>query len=146
MPAIFNVVVDAVVRHWESLVEEGGGGDNRDNSSGNEVSHTVRRTIRERDDGQQWTYVGHKRLKVQAAFLYADNGVLAYTNLVLIQTEFYILTGLFYWLGLKMNVKNTVGMVYHPCHAVGLLADEAYTWRMTGVGQDYKDIQRERVR
>ena len=33
---IFYVVVDTVVRHWESLVVEGGGGDDKDNSSGDE--------------------------------------------------------------------------------------------------------------
>ena len=35
LPTIFNVVVDAVVRHWESLVEERGRGDSsRDDGDG----------------------------------------------------------------------------------------------------------------
>ena len=33
-PTIFNVVVDAVARHWEYLATEGDGRDGRDNSSG----------------------------------------------------------------------------------------------------------------
>ena len=33
-PTIFNVVVDDVARHWESVVAEGDGRDDRDNSSG----------------------------------------------------------------------------------------------------------------
>ena len=43
---IFNVVVNAVVRHWESLMAEGAGCDDRNNGSGNEVSHLKILTIR----------------------------------------------------------------------------------------------------
>ena len=35
-PTIFNVVVNAMVRHWESLMEYGS---DRDGSSSNEVAH-----------------------------------------------------------------------------------------------------------
>ena len=41
-PTIFNVVVDAFVRHWESMIAEGGGCDVRDNSSGDEAAHSER--------------------------------------------------------------------------------------------------------
>ena len=40
LTTIFNVGVGAVVLHWEYLVAEGDGGDNRENISGNEVAHT----------------------------------------------------------------------------------------------------------
>ena len=43
---IFNVVVDAVVRHWESLMVEGGGGDDRDSSRDEEATQPARRTTR----------------------------------------------------------------------------------------------------
>ena len=33
-PTIFNVVVDTFFLHWESLMVEGYGGDNRENISG----------------------------------------------------------------------------------------------------------------
>ena len=50
-PTIFNVVVDAVVCHWESLVAEREEGD----SSGDkrDMSQTTRRTIRDQDDGRR---------------------------------------------------------------------------------------------
>ena len=47
LPNIFNVVVEELVRHWEYLVEEGGGDDGRDNSSGNEAAQPEKQTIRE---------------------------------------------------------------------------------------------------
>ena len=65
----------------------------------------------------------HTQLKVKEAFLYADNGILASTNLGWIQTVFDILTGLFDQMGLKTNVNKTVGMVCHPCRAAGVRAD-----------------------
>ena len=43
-PTIFNVVVDAVVRHWESFVVEREGGDSNDGNG--DVAQTTGRTIR----------------------------------------------------------------------------------------------------
>ena len=48
MPTIFNVVVDAMVRNWESFVEEIYGGD----SSEDEVSQPEGRTIRASNNGR----------------------------------------------------------------------------------------------
>ena len=63
-PTILNVVVDAVVRHWESLVaeQEGGysSGDDRDGEQ------TEGRTIQGQDYGQQQAEEGHQRLTVKA--------------------------------------------------------------------------------
>ena len=59
LPNIFNVVVEAVVRHWGYLAEEGNGGDGRDNSSGDEAAHPARQTIRACDDGKRWIEGGH---------------------------------------------------------------------------------------
>ena len=42
LPNICNVVMEAVVRHWESLVAEGNWNDGRDNSSGDEASYLSR--------------------------------------------------------------------------------------------------------
>ena len=50
---IFNVVVESVVRHWESLVAEGDWDDGRDNSRGNEAVQPERQMIRECDDGKR---------------------------------------------------------------------------------------------
>ena len=60
--------------------------------------------------------------------------MVAFTDPVWLQTTFYMLTGLFYWVGLKTNVKKTVGMVCHACRVVKVWVDEAYTRWMTGVG------------
>ena len=58
-PTIFNVVVDAVVGHWEFLVAEQEGGDiSGDNRDG---EPTEGRTIQGRDDIQRRAEEGHQR-------------------------------------------------------------------------------------
>ena len=42
LPNIFNVVVEAVVLHWEYLVTEGGGDNGRYNTIINEAAHPSR--------------------------------------------------------------------------------------------------------
>ena len=67
MPTIFNVVVDAVVRHWESLVaERAEGGISNDNE---DAAQPAGRTIRARDDRRWREEEGHTHLKVREAFL-----------------------------------------------------------------------------
>ena len=51
MTNILNVVVEAVVRHWEYLVTEGDGEYGRENISSNEANQPERQTVRECDDG-----------------------------------------------------------------------------------------------
>ena len=103
------MVVDAVVRHWESLVaeREGGGSSNEDG----DAAQTAGRKIRERDDRRQWAEEGHARLTVKAAFFYVDNGLVASTNLGWFQSAFDTMTELFNWVGLWENVHKTVGVV-----------------------------------
>ena len=85
------------------------------------------------------------RLKLKAAFFYADDGMVASTGPVWLQTAFNTITGIFDWVGLTMNVRKTLGMVCHPCRSDGVLTDKAYTWRMIGSGRSYKERQREKV-
>ena len=59
--------------------------------------------------------------------------------------EFDTLTGLFDWVVLQTNVRKTVEMVFRPCWAAGVRADEAYTRRMMGYRRSFKDRQRERL-
>ena len=47
LPTIFNVVVETVVRHWESLAAE----IYEDERSDNDTSHPASRTIRARANG-----------------------------------------------------------------------------------------------
>ena len=110
-PTIFNVVVDAVVRHWvmgviaEVEAREGLGKEGRN----------------------------------QAALFYADNGMVASSYSCWLQGEFNTLVGLFDRVGLRKNVGKTVGMVCHPCQAAGNLSTAAYGRRFTGVGPTHRE-------
>ena len=100
MPTIFNVVLDAVVRHWESLVGGQAGGGGGSNENGNTAQLAVR-TIRERDDGRRRADEEHASLMVQALFFYADDGLVAYIDPGWLQSEFDTLTGIFDRVGLR---------------------------------------------
>ena len=69
--------------------------------------------------------------------------MVASTNLGWLQTEFVMLTGIFDRVRLKTNVRKTGGMVCHPYRASGVLAEKAYTRRMTGAGRSYTERQQE---
>ena len=56
-----------------------------------------------------------------------------------------MLTGLFDWLGLRTNIRKTVGVVRRSCWAPGVRVDKAYTRRMTGEVRSFKEQQRERL-
>ena len=115
LPNIFNVVVEAVVRHSGSMVVEGDGVNGRDNIIGNEADHPEIQTIRACNNRKRRTEGGHTQLKVQAVSVYAYYRMVASNRPVWLQTAFYTLTGLFDWVGFNTNVWKTVGMVYHPC-------------------------------
>ena len=65
--------------------------------------------------------------------------MVAYTNLGCLQTAFDTLTGIFNPVGLKKNVKKTVGMVCHPCRAAGVREDKTYNQKMTGARRRHKE-------
>ena len=92
-PTIFNMVVDAVVRHWDMVV------------------------ITEAEAQGEMGKEGRN----QAALLYSDDGMVATSDPGWLQGTFNTLVGLFDRVGLQKNVWNTVGMVYHPCQAAGNL-------------------------
>ena len=85
-PTIFNVVVDAVVRHWVHRVMEEA---EARGETGREGRH-------------------------QAALFYADDGMVALLDPAWIQGAFTALLELFDRVGLRKNVGKTVSMVYHP--------------------------------
>ena len=110
-PTIFNVVVDAVVRHWvQGVVEE------------SEARGEL---------GQEGRH--------QAALFYANNGMVASSDPAWLQGAFNALVGLFDRVGLQTNVRKTVGMVCHPCQAAGNLTTEAYGRRITEEGHSYRE-------
>ena len=85
-PPIFNVVVDAVVRHW--------------------VTGVIAGAEERGDHGKEGRH--------QAALLYADDGMVASSDPRWLQGAFNTLVGLFDKVGLRTNVWKTVGMVCRP--------------------------------
>ena len=69
------------------------------------------RTIRERYNGRRRVEEGHARLKVKVALFYADNGMVASTDLGWLQLEFDTLMGILDRVGLRINIHKTMGMV-----------------------------------
>ena len=106
MLTIFNVVVDVVVCHWESLLmaEREGVDISGDKGYG---AQTAGRKIWDQNDGRQQAEEGHQGLTVKAAFFYADDGMGASTYPGWLQLEFDMLTGTFDWVSLRTNVRKT---------------------------------------
>ena len=103
-PTIFNVVVDAVVRHWLMGV----------------IVYAEER-VKLGKEGRH-----------QADLFYADDGMVASSDPRWLQGDFNTLVGLFDRVGLRTNVGKTVIMVCHPCQAAGNLLEEVYGRRVTG--------------
>ena len=103
------------------------------------MAQTVWRTIRDLDDSQRRVEEGHQRLTVKSEFFYSGDGMVVSTDPGWIKLGFDTLAGIFDWVGLQTNVRKTVGMVFRPCRAAGVRADEAYTRWMTGEGRSFKE-------
>ena len=69
------------------------------------------KTILAREDGQRQAEEGNVRLNEKTAFFYKEEGLVASTNPGWIQSEFYIVTGIFDRVRLRKNIRKTVGMV-----------------------------------
>ena len=113
-PTIFNVVVDAVIRHW--------------------VTGVIAEAEARGDLGKEGRH--------QAALFYANNNMVASSDPGWIQGAFNTLLGLFDKVGLQTNLGKIFGMVCHPCQAAGNLTTEAYRRRVTGVGPTYRERQK----
>ena len=96
-PTIFNVVVDAVVRHWLTIA------------------------VTEAENRRKWGREGRH----QAALFYADDGMLASSDPQWLQWAFTQLVGLFYRVGLHTNSGKTVRMTCRPCSTTGNRLEEA---------------------
>ena len=86
-PTISNVVVDAVVRHWVTGV----------------IADAEERGEPEKEG------------RYQAALFYADDGIVASSDPRWLYGAFNNLVRLFGRVGLRKNVRKTVGMVCNPC-------------------------------
>ena len=113
-PTISNVVVGAVVRHWVTVMLEGA------EERGERV----------------------KEGRHQAALFYADDGMVASLEPRWLQGAFSTLVGLFDRVGLRTNVRTTVGMVCLPYQAAGTQSEAAYGRQMTGEGPTYRERQK----
>ena len=100
---IFNVVVDAVVHNWVTVVTAG-----------------VEERVKHGKEGRH-----------QAALFYAGDGVVVSSDTRCLQGAFNTLVGLFGRVGLRTNVGKTVGMVCCLCQAVGNQSEAAYWRRIT---------------
>ena len=98
------MVVDAVVRHWVSVMVEGA-----------EEQGGCRQDSRH-----------------QNSLFYTDNGMVASSDPRCPQGYFSTLVGLFDRVGLRTNVGKTVGIVCRPCQAVGTHLEVVYEKRMRG--------------
>ena len=116
-PTIFNVVVNAVVRNWVTVMVEG-----------------------EEERGESGQEGGH-----QAVIFYADDGMVASSDPRWLQSAFNTLVGLFDSVGLLTNVGKTVVMVSHPCQAAGNHSEAAYRLRITGEGPTYREQHKGQV-
>ena len=116
-PTIFNVVVDTVVRHWVSVMVEGA---EERGKHGQEGRH-------------------------QNSLFYADNGMVASSDLRWLQGEFSTLVGLLERVGLQTNGGKTVGMICRPCQAEGTQLEVANGQWMMGEVPSYRERQKGRV-
>ena len=106
---IFNVVVDAVVRHWL----EG---------------------LQNVNDEKGTTGGGHF-----SAVFYADDGMVGALDPAWLQGAFSALVAIFDRVGLQTNVDKTVSMACHPCRAgYGNCTTEGYRQRITGDGSSFR--------
>ena len=109
-PTIFNVVVDAVVWHWENGL--------------------VDKAEEKGETGQEGRH--------QSEVFYANNGMIVLSDPVWLQGAFNALVAIFDRVVLLTNVGNTVSMVYHPCQAGARnRTEEAYGRRVTGMRRSY---------
>ena len=103
-PTIFNVVVDAVVRHW--------------------VTIAVTEAEKRRERGREGRH--------QAALFYADNSMLTSSDPQWLKWAFTQLVGMFDRVGLNTNTRKTVSTTCRPCSTTGNRSEEAYGRLMTG--------------
>ena len=103
----FNIMVDAVVRYWLTLV-----------IPDDDVQDGLGRTV------------GDK-----LAVIYADDGLLSAKDREWLQKALDLLVSLFERIGLKTNAAKTKLMICLPAPRATRMSDEAYKRRMTGEGE-----------
>ena len=67
----------------------------------------------------------------RATFIYRDDGLVAPMDPFWLQGSFDTLTRIFDRVGIRKNVRKTVGMLCRPCCTVGTQSETAYERQMT---------------
>ena len=116
-PTIFNVLVDAVIRHSVIVVVE--------IEAGAEVLVALVQDLE--------------------AYFYTDNGLVALTQSERLKRSFDILTYLFDWFGLWTNVRKKARMEFRTCHTPGYMLEVAYKRQTIEVGTTSWERQRWQV-
>ena len=83
--------------------------------------------------------------RYQDSLFYADDGMIVLSDPRWLQGAFNTLVGLFDRVGLRTNVRNTVGMVYRLCQAAGNHLEAVYGRWITGEAPTYREIQKGQV-
>jgi len=115
---LFNILLDAVIRHWLTLVVNDNG----------IVTDGFGPTVGER-----------------MALFYADDGLLSSTDHQWLQQALDVLIGLFRRMGLQTNAAKTKTMTTFPHYVTTRMTDRAYNRRMTNAGDTHRQRQRQRV-
>ena len=113
-PTICNVVADAVVRHWVTVIVEG-----------------AEERGERGQEGRQYN-----------ALLYAKNGMVELSDPRWLQGVFSTLDGLFNRVVLWNNVGKKFGMVCCPCQEAGTQLEAVHERRITGEGPSYQERQK----
>ena len=109
-PTLFNVVMDAVICQWVTVVEA-------------------------TEEGMEGLGLLIWDL---AEYFYANNGIVASNQPERLQREFEVLTGLLDRVGLRKNTRKTVIMACHPFHTPGRMSMEAYGRLTVGTGMMFQ--------
>ena len=107
-PTIFNVVVDAVARHW--------------------VTMALDEAEKREERGEEGRH--------QASLFYADGGMVASSDPCWIQWAFNSLVSLFQRVGLRTSFGKTVSMVRKPCQAAGTKSEVGVRTEEYGGGDE----------
>ena len=118
-PTIFNVVVDAVIRHWGTVVG---------------VTH----------EGVGQEGLGTS-IQALSKLFHTNDGIVALPERIRPQGVFDDLTGLFDRVGLRINDGKKVRMACSQCHTPHTWSTGAYTRQMMVRGILYRDWLRQRV-
>jgi hypothetical protein len=117
-PTLFNVLVDAIVRHWLTLVLDDGSAD---------------------DDGLGLS------ARDRLVLFYADDGLIAARDNDWLQSALGVLTELFERVGLQTNTSKTKAMTCIPGYISTRISSPSYKRRTGRGGPSYRARQRQRV-